>query len=74
MYWPYFRVVNEWLEPLNEPLIVEAFIQMSYFVLRDNDVRVYEVVLAGTVMPARKKNRNQRLAWQLSVFIKKKLT
>lgn len=63
--------MNEWLEPLTEPLIVEAFIQMSYFVLRDNDVKVYEVVSAGTVMPARKNNRNQRLAWQLSVFILK---
>lgn len=66
--------MNEWLDPLTEPLIVEAFIQMSYFVLRDNDVRVYEVVLGGTIMPARKNNRNQRLAWQLSAFIKKTLT
>lgn len=32
--------------------MVEAMIQMSYLVLPDSDVRVYDVVLADTVMAA----------------------
>lgn len=44
-----------------EPATVEAFMKMSYFVLCDSDVRVYEVVLAGTVTAANKHNRNQKV-------------
>lgn len=45
-------MVKEWLNPLADPLMVEATIHVSYLVLPDNDLRVYEVTLAGTVMSA----------------------
>ena len=41
--------------------MVEALTQVSYLVLPDNDVRVYEAVLAGTVMSANEQNRNHSL-------------
>lgn len=51
---PYFWVVKEWLYPLADPPMVEATIHVSYLVLPDRDLRVYEVVLAGTVTSAEK--------------------
>lgn len=62
---PYTRVVNEWLKLVVEPLMVEALIQVSYLVLRSNDFRVYEVVLAGTVISENEENRNKSSVWVL---------
>lgn len=54
-------MVKEWLNPLVDPLMVEATIHKSYLVLPDNDLRVNEVTLAGTVTSAKqqKKTHNQ---------------
>lgn len=50
-------MVKEWLYPLVDPLMVDATIHVSYLVFPDRDLRVYEVVLAGTVMSANSQNK-----------------
>ncbi len=52
--------------------MVEALIQASYFVLADNDFRVKEVMLAGTVMAEYEQNRKQQLNWKVRYCEKKK--
>lgn len=41
--------------------MVETVIQVSYLVLPDNNVRVCEVALAGTVTSANEQIRNQQI-------------
>lgn len=52
-------MVKEWLKPLADPLLVEATTHVSYLVLPDKDLRMYEVILAGTVMSANQQSTNQ---------------
>lgn len=52
-------MVKEWLNPLADPLMVEATIHVSYLVLPDNDLRVCEVTLAGTVMSAQQQQTEE---------------
>lgn len=52
--------------------MVEALIQASYLVLPDSDVRVYEVVLAGTVTAANQQNRNQQVKLTVGILSEKK--
>ena len=60
---PYFRVVKDWLELWAEPRTVEALIQVSYLVLLDNDFRVYEVVLPGTVISENENKQKSARLW-----------
>lgn len=48
--------------------MVEAMIQVSYLVLPDNDLRVYEVMLAGTVMAANGQNRNEQVRLAVGIL------
>lgn len=48
--------------------MVEALIQVSYLVLPDNDFRVYEVVLAGTLTAANEQNRYQQVRLEVRIM------